>query len=115
MVAVSRWLKVVTWFAAVVVLVLVAGLGSAYWTIHRAFPQVDGTLTIKGLSAPVQVLRDASGIPEIYADTPADLFLAQGYVQAQDQFFEMDFRRHVTSGTLTELFGSDALKTDMFV
>ena len=46
----------------------------------------------------VTVIRDDHGIPQIYADTTDDLFFAQGYVQAQDRFFEMDFRRHVTAG-----------------
>ncbi len=36
-------------------------------------------------------------------------------MHAQDRFFEMDFRRHVTSGRLAELFGKDALETDKFV
>ena len=36
-------------------------------------------------------------------------------MHAQDRFFEMDFRRHVTSGRLSELFGKTALETDKFV
>ena len=36
-----------------------------------------------------------------------DLFRAQGYVHAQDRFWEMDFRRHVTAGRVAELFGED--------
>ncbi len=42
------------------------------------------------------MLRDDAGVPQLYADTAADLFFAQGYVQAQDRFFEMDVRRHIT-------------------
>ena len=40
---------------------------------------------------------------------------AQGYVQAQERFYEMDFRRHTTAGRLSELFGTDTLETDEFV
>ena len=40
---------------------------------------------------------------------------AQGFVHAQERFFEMDVRRHVTAGRLSELFGEDALETDMYV
>ena len=47
--------------------------------------------------------------------TPADLFRAQGYVHAQDRFWEMDFRRHVTAGRLSELFGADQVPTDAFL
>ena len=59
--------------------------------------------------------RDAYGIPQIYADSAEDLFTAQGYVHAQDRFWEMDFRRHVTSGRLAELFGEDQVERDTFL
>ena len=101
------------------VLLLLAGLGyGAYWsvsTVRASFPQVSGELQIDGLSAPVTVLRDANGIPQLYADTAEDLFRAQGYVQAQDRFWEMDVRRHLTAGRLSEMFGADQVETDAFL
>ena len=54
-----------------------------------------------GLDGTVEVLRDDHGIPQVYADTAHDLFCAQGFVQAQDRFFEMDVRRHITAGRLS--------------
>ena len=36
-------------------------------------------------------------------------------MHAQDRFWEMDFRRHVTSGRLAELFGASQLPTDEFL
>ena len=71
--------------------------------------------TVPGLTASVEVLRDDHDIPQLYADTDADLFRAQGYVHAQERFFEMDFRRHVTAGRLSEIFGEDTLETDKFI
>jgi penicillin amidase len=115
MVAVPRLAKITGWVAGVLVLVVVVGLLTALWTIHRSFPQTTGSLDVAGLEHPVTVMRDGAGIPQLYADTSSDLFFAQGYVQAQDRFFEMDFRRHLTSGTLSAMFGRSALKTDMFV
>ena len=53
------------------------------------------------------MVRDDRGIPQIYAETADDLFRVQGYVQAQDRFFEMDFRRHVAAGRLSELVGQE--------
>lgn len=94
--------------AAVVVVTLVAGAAFLVVTIRRPLPQVDGELQLRGLSTEVVVQRDERGIPQIYADTPEDLFRAQGYVQAQDRFFQMDYRRHVTSGRLAELVGENA-------
>ena len=61
------------------------------------------------------VQRDELGIPTITASSNDDLFFAQGYVHAQDRFWEMDFRRHVTSGRLSELFGESQLGTDSFL
>lgn len=98
----------------VVVLALIA-VGLGVWTIHRSFPQIEGTIAVEGLDGTVQVNRTQLGIPTIVADTTDDLFFAQGYVHAQDRFWEMDFRRHVTSGRLSELFGASQLGTDAFL
>ncbi|MDJ0380538.1 penicillin acylase family protein [Streptomyces sp. G-G2] len=101
------------------VLALVAGLGyGAYWSVdsvRASYPQTTGTLKLAGLTAPVEVKRDANGIPQLYADTDQDLFRAQGFVQAQDRFWEMDVRRHMTSGRLSEMFGSGQVETDAFL
>jgi penicillin amidase len=101
--------------AVVLVLLLIAGLVAGVTVVRRPFPQVSGEIKVPGLSAEVQVVRDDHGIPQVYADTAKDLFYAQGFVQAQDRFFEMDFRRHATAGRLSELFGRDTLKTDMYI
>ncbi|GAA0471659.1 penicillin acylase family protein [Streptomyces sp. NPDC046215] len=101
------------------VLLLVAGVGyGAYWsvsTVRASFPETSGTLQLKGLSGEVRVARDGNGIPQVYADTPEDLFRAQGFVQAQDRFWEMDVRRHLTAGRLSEMFGASQVETDAFV
>ena len=99
--------------ALVVLLFVVVGL--VVWTVRRSFPQTSGELTLPVLDQPVEVVRDRYGIPNIYADSALDLFRAQGYVHAQDRFFEMDFRRHVTAGRLSELFGKTTLDADRFV
>jgi penicillin amidase len=73
------------------VLALILGL-YAGWTVRRSFPERDGTLTVKGLSADATVLRDRWGVPQIYADTAEDLVRAQGYVHAQDRFWDQASR-----------------------
>ncbi|PRY53490.1 penicillin amidase [Knoellia remsis] len=99
-------------FLAVVALVLsIVGVS----LVRRSFPQTEGELELPGLSAAVTVLRDDRGIPQIYGDTVTDIAMAQGYVHAQDRFFEMDLRRHVTSGRLSELVGSAGLETDKVI
>ena len=94
---------------------MIAGLVAAVTVVRRPFPTVDGEIEVPGLSSDVEVIRDGNGIPQVYADTSEDLFYAQGFVQAQDRFFEMDFRRHVTSGRLSELLGEDALDADKYI
>jgi penicillin amidase len=97
--------------------VLVVAFVTTVVAVRRPFPGHGDTITLPGLSAPVTVIRDERGVPQIYASTPDDLFRAQGYVQAQDRFFQMDFRRHVTAGRLSELVGQDdtALRADKVV
>ncbi|WP_374093865.1 penicillin acylase family protein [Microbacterium sp. BLY] len=100
--------------AAVVVLAVAAAF-FVTWTIQRSFPQTSGSTALAGLKADVTVQRDASGVPTITADSSEDLFFAEGFVHAQDRFFEMDFRRHVTSGRVAELFGASQAGTDAFL
>ncbi len=108
----ARWS---TYVGAVLVLTLVAGVVVGVVAVRRPYPTVSGEIAVPGLGADVEVIRDGDGIPQVYADTAQDLFYAQGFVQAQDRFFEMDFRRHVTSGRLSELLGRDALESDMYI
>ncbi|PYC82670.1 penicillin acylase family protein [Streptomyces tateyamensis] len=103
----------------VLVVLLVALVAGGGWyavdTVRASFPQVSGTVKVPGLGSSVDVKRDAQGVPQVYADTPEDLFKAQGYVQAQDRFWEMDVRRHITAGRLSEMFGSGQVDTDAFI
>lgn len=103
--------------ALLLVVALVATVVTTAVLVRRPLPTTSGELSVAGLSAPVTVHRDAQGVPDIYASTAADLFMAQGYVQAQDRFFEMDYRRHVTAGRLSELVGenADALEADKVI
>lgn len=81
----------------------------------KSFPQVDGEIQVAGLNAQVDIYRDAMGIPHIYATTTHDLFFAQGYVHAQERFWQMDFYRHVGEGRTAEMFGSGQVETDAFI
>jgi penicillin G amidase len=103
-------------FTAIVLILVLASLGSiGVATARQSFPETSGRLMVPGLKGRVDVLRDSYGVPNIYADNPEDLFLAQGYVHAQDRFYEMDFRRHLAAGRLSELFGSSQVETDAYV
>ncbi|MGB2840089.1 MAG: penicillin acylase family protein, partial [Actinomycetes bacterium] len=87
--------------AGAVSIAVIAGTVTAGWLVQRPMPQTSGTLSVAGLNADVSVHRDERGIPTIVAESSDDLFFAQGFVHAQDRFWEMDVRRHITSGRLS--------------
>jgi penicillin amidase len=105
----ARWLVYVV---IGVVLLLVVGALAGTGVVRRPFPQTGGDLEVPGLAGEVEVVRDDHGIPQLYGDSVTDLMTAQGYVHAQERFYEMDVRRHVTSGRLSELFGEETVETD---
>ena len=101
------WQRLAVPVAAILVVVVVATAVIAVGLTRRGFPQVSGEQEVAGLDAEVEVVRDDLGVAHIYADTAEDLFRAQGYVAAQDRFFQMDLRRHIVSGRLSELVGEE--------
>lgn len=102
--------------AAVLAVLLALAAILATVTIRRPIPAHSGSLDV-GVEQEVTIQRDAQGTPHIYAHSDHDLFYAQGYVHAQDRFFEMDYRRHVTAGRLSELVGENeaALEADTVI
>ncbi|MGA9075365.1 MAG: penicillin acylase family protein [Candidatus Sulfotelmatobacter sp.] len=108
----STGLRIVLWLLTILVLSAAAVIAYAYFVARAALPQLDGTLQVKDLSAPVKVTRDAHGVPAVEAATLADLFFAQGYVTAQDRLWQMDVMRRFGAGELSEILGADTLKID---
>lgn len=111
----SKGVKIlVAVLATLLVLVLVAfGLWS--WFTRQAFPQTRGEMTVTGLQADVEIIRDEYGVAHIYAQNAADLFFAEGFVHAQERFWQMEFQRRVAAGRMAEIFGETALGTDVFL
>jgi penicillin G amidase len=95
-----------------ILILLLGGVTYLYTAVRSALPQLDGTLEVKGLSAPVKVIRDNHGIPTIEAQTLEDLFFAQGYVTAQDRLWQMDIMRHFAAGEMAEILGHALVKHD---
>ena len=80
---------------------------------RRSLAQIGGELDVPGLREPVEVIRDEWGIPHIYAQNVDDLFLAQGYVMAQDRLWQMEMWRRWHEGRLSEIFGPAAFDYDL--
>lgn len=111
-----QWL----WFVAsglILLLALAAAGGLAYGRSVglRSLPQISGELSLPGLQGPVNVYRDEWGVPHIEAASEWDLFMAQGFVTAQDRFWQMEKTRRAGAGRLSEVLGSSMLETDKFV
>ena len=106
-----------TLFRMLLLLVVAAGLLAAggYWYLRHSLPQTTGVLRVAGLDAPIEILRDAYGIPHIYARSADDAYFALGFVHAQDRLWQMEFNRRLAAGRLAEILGPKALYTDRFL
>ncbi len=111
----SRLRRILLILVSVLLILALLGGGFGIYTVRRSFPQVKGEIRLTALDAAVDVYRDVYGVPHIYAETTHDLFFAQGYVHAQERFWQMDFSRHIGAGRLSEMFGESQLKADTFL
>jgi penicillin amidase len=96
---------------ALVALVIVVGVGGYFW-LRTSLPQVDGSVTVAGLSAPVEIARDDRGVPTINAKSLNDAYFAIGFAHAQDRLFQMELMRRVGAGRLAETIGAAGVSTD---
>ncbi|MGH9393508.1 MAG: penicillin acylase family protein, partial [Terriglobales bacterium] len=96
---------------ALLLLVLI-GLGLLYWRLRGHQPDLDGSVQLAGLAAPVTIIRDRLGVPHIAAGNIHDLYLAEGFAMAQDRLWQMDVLRRVGEGRLAEVFGPAAVAAD---
>ena len=108
-----KWLVALLGLLVLLLFVLLFAMGWVYVHGRRALPQIDGAITVAGLSAPVEIVRDAQGVPHITAGNLDDLFFAQGYVTAQDRLWQMDVSRRYAAGELAEIFGPKLLEHDI--
>ncbi|HET6907197.1 MAG TPA: penicillin acylase family protein, partial [Rhodanobacteraceae bacterium] len=104
-----RWLGRI--FVTLLLLIAIAAL-VAWLLLAGSRPQLDGTIALRGLSAPVSITRDARGTPTIEAHNRADAAYGLGFLHGQERFFQMDLLRRVAAGELSELVGKAALKVD---
>ena len=95
-------------------LLLLALLLFINWYVNRSVEQVDGTIELSSLNKEVTVITDDNGVPHIHADSEQDLYIAQGYVQAQHRMFQMELSRRQASGTLSEVVGASAINQDKY-
>jgi penicillin G amidase len=111
-----KTLRIILYSLAILfVIVIVAGLIFIHGIKHGAFPKYSGEISLSGLSGEVTVYRDERGMPHIYASNEHDLYYAVGYVMAQERLWQMDLIRRATTGRLSEIFGEDFVKADIYL
>ncbi len=107
----TRILRGLAWL----LIILLVALAAVFFWLRMSLPKINGELTLSGLSAPVEIIRDRYGVPHIYAASAEDAYFALGFVHAQDRLWQMEFQRRVGAGRLAELVGEAALPTDKFL
>ena len=90
---------------------LLAVAGGYAW-LRRSLPQIDGTVSLRGLAAPVEVVRDREGVPHAFAKSANDATFALGYLHAQDRLWQMALQRRYAQGRVAEILGERAYDTD---
>ena len=109
----KRW-KIASWILGSIVALVIIGVVGLNMYISSSKPIIKGDLTLEALDEEVKVVRDEDGVPHIQAQSDADLYRAQGFIQAQDRLFQMDLARRQASGRLAEVVGEAAINTDKF-
>ncbi|MEM5541823.1 penicillin acylase family protein [Sulfitobacter sp. AS92] len=104
-----RWLVRLAVFLitlSVVVLLLV------YWFAARSLPDYDDTVQVRGVRAPVEVVRDNANVPHVFGETDEDVFFGLGFAHAQDRLWQLITLRRTAQGRLSEVFGTSTITTD---
>src|SRR5215207_9180176 len=101
--------------SAAVLAILAALCLGTYVYLRQSLPAVSGTVTVAGISAPIDIVRDADSIPHIFAATKLDALYGLGYVHAQDRLWQMEFQRRIGNGRLSEIFGAATVSQDRFL
>src|SRR3990170_3700551 len=90
----------------------IGGGAGLYYLLRRSLAKTSGTLRLRGLNGPVEVVRDRWVVPLIFARDEHDAMFPLGFVHGQDLLFQMDFYRRLASGRLSEVAGEVTLDID---
>ena len=110
----NKLLRILLWVLGIIAGLAAIALIAFNFYMGSSKPVIEGELTVSVLEEDVEVVRDEDGVPHIEAQSDADLYRAQGYVQAQDRLFQMDLARRQASGRLAEVVGAGAVENDKF-
>lgn len=107
--------KVARAAAMLAAILIIAVIAAALWYRSASQPAIDGTIRLGGVKAEVDIVRDAEGVPHIYAQSEQDAYFALGFVHAQDRLWQMEMNRRIAAGRMAEILGPNAVDTDRFL
>ncbi|MBN8189232.1 penicillin acylase family protein [Salipiger thiooxidans] len=107
-----RWLLRL---ASTAILLSVVVVGLVYYLASRSLPDYDKDLTVAGIGAEVDIVRDNAAVPHIFAASDEDAYFGLGYAHAQDRLWQMVLMRRTVQGRLSEIFGRRTLETDILM
>jgi len=106
---VFRWLVRIT---SGLVLLALAAVVLVYFLASQSLPDYDQTVEVKGLTAPIEIIRDTANVPHILSENDPDVFFGLGYAHAQDRLWQMTVMRRTAQGRLSEVFGKRTVHID---
>jgi penicillin amidase len=109
---VFRWLLRV---ASLMIFLIVGAFGLAYFFASRSLPDYNAEVSVAGLNAPVEIIRDNANVPHVFGRMDDDVFFGLGYAHAQDRLWQMTMLRRTAQGRLSELFGERTLSIDSVI
>tara|TARA_R110002049_G_scaffold23545_10_gene83709 strand:+ start:97900 stop:100365 length:2466 start_codon:yes stop_codon:yes gene_type:complete len=109
MALIFRWL---IRLSVLLITVSVVVVGLVYWFAARSLPDYNDDVSVYGITAPVEIVRDNANVPHIFGQSDADVFFGLGFAHAQDRMWQMTLLRRTAQGRLSEVFGASTLATD---
>lgn len=108
----KKKITLITLGALLVIGIILFIIANAF--MNHSLAKTEGTIELPALHDQVTVITDENGVPHITAKNPHDLYLAQGYMQAQSRMFQMELSRRQASGTLSEVVGEATVDQDKY-
>jgi penicillin amidase len=109
MALIFRWLMRLT---GGLILLAVLGVVAVYYFASRSLPDYDQTVSVDGLRAPIEIVRDTANVPHIFAGDDPSVFFGLGFAHAQDRLWQMTMLRRTAQGRLSEMFGDATVSVD---
>ncbi|NEK22242.1 penicillin acylase family protein [Sulfitobacter sp. JBTF-M27] len=109
MALIFRWLIRI---AAALIVLIVVTVSTVYWLASRSLPDYTDDVTVRGITAPVEIVRDNANVPHIFGQSDRDVYFGLGFAHAQDRMWQMIMLRRTAQGRLSEVFGAPTLNID---